>query len=77
MVDAICNNYKHFKGKADCTDDKNPLYDVYIKNVKGDIEHYIAKGSNMKFYHGIVRVEDENGKVVICDVNRFAAYSQE
>lgn len=60
-----------------CADNTNPLYDVYVKNVKGDIENYIAKGSNMKFYHGIVRVEDENGKVVICDVTRFTAYSQE
>lgn len=60
-----------------CADNTNPLYDVYVKNVKGEIEHYIAKGSNMKFYHGIVRVEDENGIVVICDVNRFTAYSQE
>lgn len=60
-----------------CADNKNPLYDVYVKNVKGDIEHYIAKGSKIKFYSGILRIEDENGKVVICDVDRFTAYSQE
>lgn len=60
-----------------CADNKNPLYDVYVKNVKGDIEHYIAKGSKIKFYHSIIRVEDVNGKVIISDVNRFTAYSQE
>ena len=59
-----------------CADNKNPLYDIYVKNLKGDIEHYIAKGSNMKFYHGIARIEDEFGKVVICDINRMIAYSR-
>lgn len=60
-----------------CADNKNPLYDVYVKNVKGGIEHYIAKGSKIKFYHSIIRIEDVNGKVIICDVDRFIAYSQE
>lgn len=60
-----------------CADNKNPLYDVYVKNLKGDIEHYIAKGSKMKFYHSIIRIEDVNGKVIICDVDRFIAYSPE
>ena len=56
---------------------EDKLYNIVVKNLSDEFEYYVAKGSNIKFYHGIVRIEDESGKVTICDVNRMIAYSQE
>lgn len=59
------------------TADKEQMYDVYIKNLDGIIEHYIAKGSNIKFYNNIAKItEEESGINIICSVNNMQAYSK-